>query len=380
MAAKKLNVAVAGLGFGGAFVGIHKAHPDVGSVKVYDPDISKCRYMIDGGYADGVYGSFEEILADPDCDAVHLVTPIPLHAVQTVAVLESGKHCACTVPMATSVEDLQRIADAKRRSGKNYMMMETTLYTYQFFYVKRMLESGELGRIQFMRGTHWQDMSNWPDYWMGLPPMWYGTHAIGPMVALSGSRIKRVVCLGSGTMDEWLTKQYGNPCPVESALFEFENGLKGEATRSLFECARVYQEGLFVYGSKGCFEWGFSDGDSPYVTRLHPPTDPSVRGGRYEVEVVEMPNFYESLPEPLWRFTVGGNFDPLNPQETLKKGSGGGHHGSHPHLVHEFIRSIVEEREPWIDVELAANITAAGICAHESAMKGGMPVEVPHIS
>ncbi len=379
MLSKKLNVAVVGLGFGGAFVGIHKAHPDVAGVKVYDPDMIKCRFMTENGYADGIYGSFEEIMADPDCDAVHLVTPIPLHAEQTIAVLQSGKHCACTVPMATSIEDLRRIADAKRASGKNYMMMETSLYTYQFFYVKRMLESGELGRIQFMRGTHWQDMANWPDYWMGLPPMWYGTHAIGPMVALSGSRIKRVVCFGSGTMAQWLTKQYGNPYPIESALFEFENGLKGEATRSLFECARVYQEGLFVYGSDACFEWGFSDGDSPYVTRLYPPKDAMVRGGRYEVEVVELPNFYESLPEPLWRFTVGGNFDPLNPQQTLKKGAGGGHHGSHPHLVHEFIRSIIEEREPWIGVELGANITAAGICAHESAMRGGEAVEVPYI-
>ena len=76
--------------------------------------------------------------------------------------------------------------------------------------------------------------------------MYYGTHAIGPMVALSGSRIKRVNCYGSGTMDPGLSKLYGNPYPVESALFEFENGMKGEATRSLFETARAYQEGLFV--------------------------------------------------------------------------------------------------------------------------------------
>lgn len=52
-------------------------------------------------------------------------------------------------------------------------------------------------------------------------------------------------------------------------------------------------------------------------------------------------------------------------------GAGGGHHGSHPHLVHEFVRSIVEQRKPWIDWELAANITGAGILAHESALRGG---------
>jgi predicted dehydrogenase len=255
------------------------------------------------------------------------------------------------------------------------MMMETTLYTYQFFYVKNMIESGELGQIQFMRGSHYQDMSGWPDYWMGLPPMWYGTHAIGPMVALSGSRIKRVICFGSGTMEPWLSEQYGNPFPVESALFEFENGMKGEATRSLFETARMYQEGMFIYGSKKSFEWGFTDGDDPYITTLGELGNG--RGKYTEYKKTEMPNFHQSLPEEIQRFTVGGNFDPLNPQDSLKKGSGGGHHGSHPHLVNEFVRSIIEDRKPWIDEQLGGNITAAGLCAHESAMKNGEQVIVP---
>ncbi|HEY3290216.1 MAG TPA: gfo/Idh/MocA family oxidoreductase, partial [Anaerolineae bacterium] len=56
---------------------------------------------------------------------------------------------------------------------------------------------------------------------------------------------------------------------------------------------------------------------------------------------------------------------------------GGGHHGSHPHLVHEFISSIVERRKPLIDAVTAANWTAAGICAHESAMQGGAEITVP---
>lgn len=56
---------------------------------------------------------------------------------------------------------------------------------------------------------------------------------------------------------------------------------------------------------------------------------------------------------------------------------GGGHGGSHPHLVHEFVSSIVEGRKPTIDAVTAANWTASGICAHESAMRGGDAVEVP---
>ncbi len=373
---KKINVALVGLGFGGAFAPIYKEHPDVGEVTLCDPNPDRLKQTSDyigGGVR--LLDSYDAVLSDPSIDAVHLVTPIPLHADQAVAALEAGKHCACTVPMATSLDDIRRIVKAKRKSGKNYMMMETTLYTYQFFYASRMKANGEFGKIQFFRGSHYQDMVNWPEYWMGLPPFWYGTHAIGPMVALSGSRICRVNCFGSGTMAEWLVQKYGNPYPVESALFEFENGMKGEATRSLFECARVYQEGMFVYGSDKCFEWGFADEDDPIISTLDPGGNGRARWT--SSETVPMPNYYEDLPEELWHFTVGNNYDPLNPQDSLKKGSGAGHHGSHAHLVHEFVRSCIEERKPWIDEHLGGNITAAGICAHESAMRNGEPVIVP---
>lgn len=373
---KKLNVALVGLGFGGCFAEIYRNHPAVDQLTLCESDPQRLQAILEHLGGGVKTATFEEVLADPTIDAVHLVTPIPLHADQSVAVLNAGKHCACTVPMATSVEDIRRIVEAKRRSGKNYMMMETTLYTYQFFYVSQMKAEGKLGRIQFLRGSHYQDMACWPDYWMGLPPMWYGTHAIGPMVALSDSRICRVTCVGSGTMEPWLSEQYGNPYPVESALFTFENGLKGEATRSLFETVREYQEGMFVYGSDASFEWGFRDGDDPYVTTYIPPADGS-RGGRTEMRVVPMPNYYHQLPEELWRFTVGGNYDPLNPQESLATGAGGGHHGSHAHLVHEFVMSILQERKPWIDEILGGNITAAGICAHESALRDGEAVIVP---
>ena len=376
----KINVALVGLMFGGAFVKIYRDHPNVGSFGIYDLDAGlTARVAADSGITK-IYRDFDEILGDKDLDAVHLVTPIPLHEEQTVKILESGKHCACTVPMALTLGGVKRISDAVRKSGKNFMMMETTLYTYQFFYIRELLEQGKIGKIQFMRGSHYQDMANWPDYWLGLPPMHYGTHAIGPMVALSGSRITRAVCFGSGTMDDGLVEKYGNPYPVECALFEFENGMKAEATRSLFETARAYQEGLFVYGSEGCFEWGFHDNDAPYFTSAVPAAN-GRRGGTTRTETVELPNYHYHLPESIQKYTIGANdYDPLNPQDSLKKGAGGGHHGSHPHLVHEFISSVIEGRKPFIDEALGGNITAAGICAHESAMKNGEAVEVPVFS
>ena len=374
---RKLKAVLVGLSFGGCFTPIWLDHPDVECVGVCDLDPKKANEFKERFPQLEVYASLEDVLADESVDAVHLVTCIPDHAKQTVQVLNAGKHCACTVPMATTLEEIREIFAAVRRSGKNYMMMETTLYTYQYHHVRHMLDSGEMGRIQFLRGSHYQDMEYWPSYWNGLPPFWYGTHAIAPMIGLSDSRISRVSCLGSGTMREELMTTSGNPFPVESAHFKFKNGLSGESTRTLFETARIYQEGLSVYGSKKTFEWGFADNDKPYVTTLAPRTD-GHRGMITSVEVIDVPNYYQTLPESLWKHTVGSEqYDATNPQESLKVGAGAGHHGSHAHMVNEFVRSIVENRKAWINEEFAANITAAGICAHESALRDGEWITVP---
>ena len=375
---KKINVALVGLGFGGAFAKIYRDHPNVNVIGLYDVNNEILDRSMDYTGIKVKYDSFDAILADKSIDAVHLVTPIPLHEEQTVKVLESGKHCACTVPMATTLEGLKKISDAVRTSGKNYMMMETALYTSHFLYAKEMLENGEFGRIQFLRGAHYQDMEFWPDYWLGLPPMLYGTHAIAPLIVMAESSAKSVVCFGSGTMREELCKQYGNPYPIECSLITFENGLVAEATRSLFETARSYTESFNIYGSLNTFEWAQIDHEPPLKMALHHPKDYNMRGLPVSIEHIVLPNKYETLPESIQRYTVGSNdYDETNPQDTLKKGASGGHGGSHPHLVNEFVMSIIENRKPSVDEVLGANITAAGICSHMSAMQNGARIEIP---
>ena len=92
---KKQNIALVGLGFGGAFAKIYRAHPNVNELILFDTNADLLKKAADDTGNVKCADSFEAILADPSIDAVHLVTPIPLHADQTVAVLEAGKHCAC---------------------------------------------------------------------------------------------------------------------------------------------------------------------------------------------------------------------------------------------------------------------------------------------
>ena len=102
------------------------------------------------------------------------------------------------------------------------------------------------------------------------------------------------------------------------------------------------------------FEWGFEDHDPPYLTKMLVKDKNGMwgdgRGIPSSCERIDLPNDYSDLPEELWQFTVSSDrYDATNPQESLKKGAGAGHHGSHAHLVHEFVSSILEDRKPWID-------------------------------
>src|SRR5260370_30618628 len=97
------------------------------------------------------------------------------HARKRIAALKAGKDVACTVPAATSVEDCRAIVNAASAARKNYMMMETAIYTREFLYVRELRDSGRLGGLQFMRGAHQQEMARWPGYLEGLPPLHHPT-------------------------------------------------------------------------------------------------------------------------------------------------------------------------------------------------------------
>jgi predicted dehydrogenase len=369
----RLRVAVVGLGFGAEFVPIYLHHPDVRSVAICDAHPERLRKTAARFGIEKQFDRVEDVVRSEEIDAVHLVSGIPDHAGQTLAVLRSGKHCACTVPMATSMDDLRAIVAAQRESGRNYMMMETAVYTRPFLFARQLRDRGEFGRIQFPRGAHYQDMECWPPYWAGLPPMWYATHAVGPLLALAETRAVRVHCFGSGEMREELHRQYGNPHPIETAIYRLAApGLCAEVTRSLFHCARPYMESFTVYGENACYEWQMED-ENPMLFRMTPVTPGQVR--TQQVERPEPPDRADLLPPSIGRFTR--RFVYGKDERHLSFEQGGGHHGSHPPLVHEFVRSMMEERQPWIDAITAANWTAAGSAAHESALAGGREVTIP---
>ena len=122
--------------------------------------------------------------------------------------------------------------------------------------------------------------------------------------------------------------------------------------------SRAYTEAFSVYGDAGGFEWQQLEHEDPLLFTLEP-TDPTRRGRAVTSTRITVPDRGDLLPSEIARFTAGG------------------HGGSHPHLVHEFVRAIVEGRPSAIDAVTAADWTAPGICAHESALQNGAAVTVP---
>src|SRR4051794_26364627 len=367
---KKIRVAIVGLGFGAEFIPIYQAHP---SAEMYaicrrnraEMDKVGDRYGIKARYTD-----YADLLKDPNVDAVHINSPIPDHAAQSLAALKAGNHVACTVPMATTIEECGEIVRLQRQTGKVYMMMETVVYSREYLFVKELYDRGDLGRIQFLRGSHQQDMAGWPGYWEGLPPMHYATHCVSPCLAILGARhAGAVVCHGSGRIDEKLIPKYGSPFAIETATFTIKGtDVCAEVTRSLFDTARQYRESFDAYGSKQSFEWQQVEDQEPVIhTRGLPEPEIPRR--------VEVPDYAHLLPEPIRRFTTKGVYG--EGEEHLSFTQGGGHGGSHPHLVHAWLGAIRGERPALPDAETSANWTMVGICAHESAMKGGEKVEIP---
>lgn len=371
-----IDVAVVGSRFGSDFLPIYRSHPDVGKVALVDIDPALLNDVGERYGVDDRFDSLEDLLAGDSYEAVHIASPVRFHVDQVVAVLESGRHAACAVPMATSLEGIARIMAAQESSGTNYMMMETMVFGREFFYVRDLHRQGKLGPLTYLRGFHLQDLDGYPRYWYGYPPMTYSTHALSPLLALSGSRVRTAHALGSSRLTPDRTGDFDNPFPIETALFRLDQeDLVAEVTVSFFQLARQYQEGFCVYGRDLGVEWPQVSPNEKLTTFELLPQPEHGRGRPSRVTEVDAPDRPDLLPAEIGAFVRPVDYDPGAGRSTIHLGAG--HSGSHPHLVHEFVSSIVQARRPLVDTITAATWTAPGIVGHESALQEGTPIDVP---
>jgi predicted dehydrogenase len=194
--------------------------------------------------------SFENIIADPNIDAVVLVTPNSVHAAQTIAAAEAGKHVFCEKPFALTGADAIAAADACKKAGVTMAVGYNRRFHPEIVKLREMIKSGELGTILHCEATMTfpNGLFLKPGAWRaskdetpcgGLTPM--GVHAIDGFIDLCGE------------IDEVYAQSFRRVVEVDSddttsILFRMKEGMSGYlATMTATGGGFNFQ----IYGSKG---------------------------------------------------------------------------------------------------------------------------------
>ena len=154
MSGRAITVGVVGLGYWG---------PNLARNFDRLPD-SELRWICDGSKAarerhalafpDARASSdLDELLADPELDAVVVATPVPTHAALATRVLEAGKHCFVEKPLAQSVADAEEVVAAARAAERVLMVGHLLEYHPGLEKLKQIADSGELGDIHYIYGN-----------------------------------------------------------------------------------------------------------------------------------------------------------------------------------------------------------------------------------
>ncbi len=98
-------------------------------------------------------GELDDLLSDPELDAVALATPVPSHAALAQRVLAAGKHCFVEKPLSQSVAEAEAAVEAARSAGRVLMVGHLLEYHPGVVRLKELADSGELGEVHYLYGN-----------------------------------------------------------------------------------------------------------------------------------------------------------------------------------------------------------------------------------
>jgi xylose dehydrogenase (NAD/NADP) len=124
---------------------------EVDVVAVASRDLARASEQASSLEIPSALGSYEELLSDPDVDAVYISLPNSMHAEWTIRALEAGKHVLCEKPLTRKVADAERAFDAAERAGRH--LMEAFMYRHhpQTSRLAQLVEEGAIGGLRLVR-------------------------------------------------------------------------------------------------------------------------------------------------------------------------------------------------------------------------------------
>ena len=366
---RKVRVGIAGEGFcdfGSAFG--YQNHPNVEVVACADVQPDRLKLLQERVKAPKAYPSCEEMIrhaAEDKLEAVYIATDAPSHARLAILALDHGLNVATAVPAILGKDQLDlvpKLIDAVKRSGKLYMMNETSAFRPECYAMRKLYEAGHFGRVVYTEGeyVHFtgrlnrsagkkRDYFSYKGWRWGLPPQYYPTHSNGYYTCVTHKRFTEVVCTGlpSTNWDYQPGKNgYDNVFQTEVAYYKCEDGSSARMGVFWDTDMNGYNHGEDgrMFGQKGSYF----------------PTRGGYRG------------FTEAKVKKDNSFLLKPQLPPGMPA--------GGHGGSHGYLTDDFLRGIlVKDHKVCVDLKTALDTTVAGIYAHLSAVKGGETLKIPAV-
>ena len=340
-----IKIGVAGLRRGRSLLSVFAQRKDVQVVAICDRDHERLHKIASEFHVPNTFDQYSDFLSS-NLDAVVIATPAPLHADHTIMALQAGCHVLCEVPAVFSVEEGQRVVAAVEQSGQVYMMGENMNYHHYVRDWKERVHRGELGQVFYAEAEYIHDcrkIMHGPDNWRAqMPPIYYCTHSLGPLLDILDDRCVSVVGLHTGCH----TAPELGVIDMEVGLFRTQKGrvLKVLCGFSLSREPAMHWQ--IFYGTKG-----------------------SLENRRVPWEEAKL---YREGDERL-QSVVAEASDVNAPAEARA----GGHGTSEFYMVDDFIKAVEFQHASPIDVYRAMDFSVPGLCAHLSATREGDPVAVP---
>ena len=401
---KKIKICIIGMGeFSDFFIPLFKLHPDVEEVSIADLMHERCAAAAKKHNISRTFTALEDVLKNgKDIDSIALFTQRHLHGTMVIDALKAGKNVFSAVPISTSIEHTQEIIELVKKTHLTYMAGETCYYFPCAIYCRNLYNDGKVGKFVYGESQYYHDMSvfyaafsrsggaDWKRT-AGIPPMYYCTHSVSMILSAVGEYAKKVSCVGYRDNNEDNVfgvgkNNWDNPFSNESALFELSGG--GIARVNEFRRVGIaHKPSSYItcfYGDKGAYECHsdnhvFIKGCAAGVddTRIDDVSD--IVNTIHYTQERKMPGF-DPHKDPISENAHYG-YSPVHDVERLPKSFRSFpmtvHYNSHSFLVDDFIRAVVSGKLPPNNAWDSARYMIPGIIAHESALKDGMPMDIP---
>ncbi|MFD0671156.1 Gfo/Idh/MocA family protein [Cohnella sp. GCM10027633] len=213
--------------------------------------IDKARAAADKFGVEQAYGSYEELLADPNVDAVYIPLPNHLHREWTIRFAEAGKHVLCEKPLALNAAEAQEMADACAKAG--VVLAEAFMYRYhpRMEQIKQLIAGGEIGELRALRGAftfnNAGDKNNirYRADWGGGGLYDVGCYPLSAARYFMGKEPEAV------TVHALFSPEHDNVDMMASGLVEFEGGIA-----LAFDCGMWanFRQNFEIVGTEGRIE------------------------------------------------------------------------------------------------------------------------------